>query len=363
MWDKAVVYCRQAGAMAMCRSAYREAVTYFEQALEALQHLPVGLDTQAQAIDLRLELRNALYPLGEIERILVSLQDAAALAEALGDQHRLGWVSAYLLNHFVLAAEPDHALASGQRALAIGVALGDVSLTAVVQNYLGFVYRSLGDYRQAAEYFRKNMVLLHDALLYECLGLPGLASVHSLGGLTHVLAECGAFVEGRMAAEEGVRIADTADHPYSRVHAYWATGFLWLRKGDLHQAIPVFERLHDLVQGAHLQLWVPRVASGPRPGRGAEHAPAPGPLPPRPRYAVYQDRAAGAGAHRTVCRYWPVPCHGDDVLAAPGGGSTGGGSLRDKGCVKRDLSLNDSIMAGTPAPQCDRLQHQQGPQV
>jgi tetratricopeptide (TPR) repeat protein len=131
----------------------------------------------------------------------------------------------------------------------------------VARNYLGFVYRSLGDYGQAIEYFRKNLASLHGALLYERLGLPGLASAHACSGLTLSLAECGAFVEGRGPAEEGIRIAETADHPYSRVHAYWAAGFLWLRKGDVHQAIPLFERLSDLVQGAQLQLWVHRVAT------------------------------------------------------------------------------------------------------
>ena len=45
----------------------------------------------------------------------------------------------------------------GQRALAIGAALGDGSLTVVARNYLGFVYRSLGDYGRAVEYFRKNL--------------------------------------------------------------------------------------------------------------------------------------------------------------------------------------------------------------
>ena len=40
LWDKARLYCRQAGVKAMARSAYREAVMGFEQALVALQHLP-----------------------------------------------------------------------------------------------------------------------------------------------------------------------------------------------------------------------------------------------------------------------------------------------------------------------------------
>ena len=66
VWDKAVAACRQAGTNAITHSAYREAVTYFEQALGALQRLPARPDTQAQAIDLRLDLRSALFPLGEL---------------------------------------------------------------------------------------------------------------------------------------------------------------------------------------------------------------------------------------------------------------------------------------------------------
>lgn len=40
VWDKALAYCRQAGERALARSAYHEAVGYFEQALNALSHLP-----------------------------------------------------------------------------------------------------------------------------------------------------------------------------------------------------------------------------------------------------------------------------------------------------------------------------------
>ena len=65
VWDKALAYCRQAGEKAMARSAYREAVTSFEQALSALAQLPERRDTIEQAIDLRCDLRNALFPLSD----------------------------------------------------------------------------------------------------------------------------------------------------------------------------------------------------------------------------------------------------------------------------------------------------------
>jgi len=82
-WDKAVCYGRQAGARALARSAYREAVASFEQALEALGHLPESRPTLEQAIDLRLTLRTALFPLGDKERVLAYLHEAESLAVAL----------------------------------------------------------------------------------------------------------------------------------------------------------------------------------------------------------------------------------------------------------------------------------------
>jgi class 3 adenylate cyclase/tetratricopeptide (TPR) repeat protein len=261
LWDKAVTYCRQAGEQAMARSAYREAVAAFKQALIALQHLPDSRDTREQAIDLHLDLRNAFYPLGEIGRLLVHLEEAAVLAEGLGDPHRLGWVSAYMLAHFLLVGELDRALVSGQRALAIAADLGEVGLTVVAQYYLGGVYRSLGNYRQTIELLQSCVANLHGALLQERFSLHGLASVRSRSVLVLALSERGDFTEGSASAEAGVRIAETADHPYSRVHAYWAVGFRALRQGDFSQAIAVLERALDLAQGAYLWLVVPQVAA------------------------------------------------------------------------------------------------------
>ncbi|MBI3028432.1 MAG: AAA family ATPase, partial [Candidatus Rokubacteria bacterium] len=69
VWHKAVPYVRQAGAKAAARSAHREAVACLEQALVALQHLPESREKLGQAIDIRIDLRNSLWPLGEYRRM------------------------------------------------------------------------------------------------------------------------------------------------------------------------------------------------------------------------------------------------------------------------------------------------------
>ena len=79
----------------MARSAYREAVTYFEQALTALRHLPEQRHTQELAIDLRYDLGSALKALGELGQRFPYLREAETLARgaqrptaAGADMHR-----------------------------------------------------------------------------------------------------------------------------------------------------------------------------------------------------------------------------------------------------------------------------------
>ena len=66
VWDKALQYCRQAGTKAHAGSAYREAVGCWEQALEALAHLPPDRTTLEQAVDVRCDLYVALDRVGTI---------------------------------------------------------------------------------------------------------------------------------------------------------------------------------------------------------------------------------------------------------------------------------------------------------
>src|SRR5882672_5552078 len=111
VWDKALAYGRQAGDKARTRSAYREAVVCYEQALAALAHLPDSRAATEQAIDLRLGLRAALTVLGEAPgRMLDHLRRAETLAQTLGDQLRLGWVYADMGTTFWVAGEVDCAI-------------------------------------------------------------------------------------------------------------------------------------------------------------------------------------------------------------------------------------------------------------
>src|SRR5438876_11521340 len=110
---------------------------YFEQALSTLSHLPEQRDTREQAIDLRLALRNALWPLGDFGRTLEVLREAESLAAALDDPRRLGQVLVFLSLYFYLMGTNDQAIATGQHALGLATAGGDSVLRARVHHPLG----------------------------------------------------------------------------------------------------------------------------------------------------------------------------------------------------------------------------------
>jgi predicted ATPase len=154
VWDKALHYCRQAGSKAKGRSAYREAVVSLEQALVASQHLPEQRDTLAQVLDLCIDLRSVLLMLGEFRRGFGYLHQAETLAEALGDQQRLGQLYLAMIHQCWSIGAYDDALAYGQRALTLAVASGEAFEQATVHSRLGRVYFSLADYRLAAGMFQ-----------------------------------------------------------------------------------------------------------------------------------------------------------------------------------------------------------------
>jgi class 3 adenylate cyclase/tetratricopeptide (TPR) repeat protein len=261
VWEKALSYSRQAGMKAFVRSANHEAVTYFELALRALAHLPERRETIEQAIDLRFELRNALFLLREHERIFAYLRDAEALIQALDDRQRLGQVSAHMSIHCIMMGEHDRAIAYGQRTLAIAEALGDFALEVQANFYLGMTHYALGDYRRAISSLERNVASLRGDLLRERLGMAGIPSVFSRSGLTRCLAELGACAAGRAHGAEAVRLAEAANQPYTLINACYGLGLLYLSKGDLSEAAAVLERGLQLGQTGNILAWFLEIAS------------------------------------------------------------------------------------------------------
>jgi class 3 adenylate cyclase/tetratricopeptide (TPR) repeat protein len=260
-WEKAVVYCRQAGAKAMARAANREAASDIERALSAVAHLPEDGETLAQAIDLRIEMRHALWPLGESERILSHLDRAETAAEMLGDHRRLARVLSTKGYTFWMLGDHDRVVASNRRALAIATDLGDFALAAGANFALGLSYHGLGDYGRAVECLTEGISALEGDRRYGRFGTAGVTSVLCVMALDWCLAEQGLFSDGIASGEEAVRIAQSVDHKLSLMFADLGLGELYLVQGDLGRAIPALERGLAACRTWDFPSWLPWLAS------------------------------------------------------------------------------------------------------
>ena len=260
MWEKALAYCRQAGEKALTRPAFREAVTWFEQALLASQRLPVQRDLLAQGIDLRLNLDTAFLALGDPKRGFDSLREAAALAEELDDQRRLGPISCAIAHYGWRMGDYEAAIEYGQRALVHTTASGDIVEQARAYGLLGTVYFSLGDYRRAVDVFRQSVATVEGDLRQARATSLLMPSVRSRSWLVACLAELGAFTEGMACGAEAVQIAEAAGHLSSTIFAQLRLGTLALHRGDLQHAVVILERAFASCQAADIALFLQGLA-------------------------------------------------------------------------------------------------------
>jgi tetratricopeptide (TPR) repeat protein len=213
-------------------------VASFEQALQARDHLHDDGDTRGQAIELRLALGGVLTTVGEYGRCLALLGEAEALARALDDRARLGRVLAEVASVRRITGDPDGAIAAGQQALALSVALGENAIQRQAFYNLGLVYHAIGDFGRAAELLRRNV----EAADMESAGPSTEVRIRSQAWLAQTLSALGAFADGRRHGEEALRLATLAGRGSTPIVAHGCLGDLYLAQGDLEHAIRVLDQ-------------------------------------------------------------------------------------------------------------------------
>jgi class 3 adenylate cyclase/tetratricopeptide (TPR) repeat protein len=246
VWDKVVLYSHQAGTWAVGRSAYAQAGAYFDQALDALAHLPESRERVVQAIDLHRARGGTHFALGFPERQLACNEQALSLAETLGDPHRLALGVAAVANALNEMGDNVRAFACAQRGLALAEAVGDLALLVSTRHNLGQICRCMGDYHRAATILRQTVELLQGAVTRTRLGRSLYSEVSARVNLAVCLAELGEFRQATATAEEGLRIAEVLQQSSSLLIALQGVCIPLLHQGRFHDALPWLERAFAL---------------------------------------------------------------------------------------------------------------------
>jgi tetratricopeptide (TPR) repeat protein len=99
-----------------------------------------------------------------------------------------------------------------------------------------------GDYRRAEDLLLQVLPWLEGVPSRERFGLVGFPATTVRFYLAWVFAERGKFKEGIAHGQEGIRLAEALDHPYSLAFACWIFAYLQIIRGEFSHAVRLLER-------------------------------------------------------------------------------------------------------------------------
>jgi class 3 adenylate cyclase/tetratricopeptide (TPR) repeat protein len=243
-WVQTVAYCHQAMSRAQARSAHREAVSWFEEALRALAQIPESRAAREMAVDLRLEIREAFSFLGEYPRLREYLREAEEMSTALNDQWRLSHSYIAVANCLRSFGEYEQAIDANERVVSIGRAVGDTPLVVVATHQIAMVHRDRGNLRQTLEILRSNVEPLASLTVADRqrLGISAASIPLSRAYLAWTLAELGEFREALAVGREAIQVAEASGNVFGIAVVTNIVGRFVLDLGDVEQALPLLER-------------------------------------------------------------------------------------------------------------------------
>ena len=261
VWDRAVGYLRRAGRRAFARSVNREAVECFMRALSVLSHLPRSRAHQEEAIDVRFDLRGALWPLGEVDSMGKVLAEAGDLARDLNDQRRQGLVAVARCHYFFITSRHADAVSAGEEALSLARATGNHAIERDATLYMGIVHGAMGRYGRAVELLEATLSVYEstDKKLSARERIVSRPTARTY--VARYLAELGELRRAADHANAGMRAAESEANPWLLATCYFGMGSVDLRRGDFPAAISSLERAVELCRSHHVQSWFPASAA------------------------------------------------------------------------------------------------------
>jgi class 3 adenylate cyclase/tetratricopeptide (TPR) repeat protein len=157
--------------------------------------------------------------------------------------------------------EYERAIRVSERDLQVAASFSNFSMRVMGSCRLAQAHHALGNYSRAADIFRQVVEALQGDLARERLEMAALPSVWARSWLAWTLAVLGEFDEGAAVGEEGLAIAVSAEHVYSRFQAFFGLGILHLIRGRPDSALPPLEQGLVLARLENVSFFVPFVTA------------------------------------------------------------------------------------------------------
>jgi tetratricopeptide (TPR) repeat protein len=248
--DKAVRYLRQAGEKSVARSANREAVAFFETALDILADLPETTEMLSDALDIHIALGPPLISLigAGAPRVGDVYRRALALVERLGDTSRRFpvlwglWFISYTTGRYADALE------SGKRLLEDAQAGDDSGRLLEAHHAMWPTLLAMGASAAAAAHMERGIGLYrreeHASQTFLYAGHdPGVCCRYHLSQVRWLL---GYPDHARTLIRDAQRLAEELKHPQTTTITLWFRAWLEYQRGEREAAAETAQQLREL---------------------------------------------------------------------------------------------------------------------
>lgn len=257
-WAKAFDYGRDVARRCVARSAFADATSYYEIAIDAVDKMPISRAREIDAIDVRTEARLAFMGFGRIAEWLDLGKEAERRANAIQDLGRkvaAMTVRAAALNFY---GTPVEAIETGQQVVELAEQCEDRRWISMAEYGLGQAYWQAGRYLDAAKLLSRSWARLMEP---EAVAPTGTTIDNFLLICCMMNAAANTNMGETDTAERFQRqardIAARSARPFDRVVAAFGDAHLMLGRDDPAAAVAILDEAAVLANRHGVRMFIP----------------------------------------------------------------------------------------------------------
>ena len=251
--DKAYEYLKLSGKKASRNYGNWEALSFYRQAIDIIDKMPLTDLTKREGIQIRLDLARPAMFLSYPEDSVEELKIGVKLAGEVGDVGNLAKLNGTLSHAYAIKGESTLSIEHAEACFREAQKIQDLDLMAPVARDLTSAYMFAGDFAKAVPLFSSVIPLIEQSRkCSETFGRPASVYTFLCGLAGFMMGYLGMFADAKDLCEKAFVNALHNNNLYELAYANFSSGIAAVAKGNGKPIIEYLEKCVDLLERSQM---------------------------------------------------------------------------------------------------------------